>query len=82
MQKNIKNRIKRIKGQVNGIEKMLDEDRSCTDVVNQIQAIRSSLASLGEEIVKHEIDCYLEENDPQQQSNKMKKLLKNLLNKS
>lgn len=36
-------RLRRIEGQVRGIEKMVDEDRYCIDVVTQINAIRAAL---------------------------------------
>jgi CsoR family transcriptional regulator, copper-sensing transcriptional repressor len=40
-------RLNRIAGQVNGIKKMVDEDRYCVDVLNQIAAVRSALDRLG-----------------------------------
>ena len=40
-------RINRIGGQVNGIKKMIDEDRYCVDILNQIAAVRSALDQLG-----------------------------------
>lgn len=36
-------RIRRIEGQVRGIEKMVDEDRYCVDVVTQITAAQAAL---------------------------------------
>ncbi|TLS38015.1 metal-sensitive transcriptional regulator [Pseudalkalibacillus caeni] len=39
----VKNRLKRIEGQVRGIIKMMDEDKDCKDVVSQLSAIRSAL---------------------------------------
>lgn len=36
-------RIKRIEGQVRGVAKMVEEDRYCVDVLNQIAALRSAL---------------------------------------
>ena len=35
-------RMKRISGQVSGIQRMLDEDRYCVDILNQISAVRSA----------------------------------------
>ncbi len=40
-------RINRIAGQVGGIQKMIDEDRYCVDILNQIAAVRSALDQLG-----------------------------------
>jgi len=36
-------RLRRIEGQVRGIEKMVDEDRYCIDVITQISAIQAAL---------------------------------------
>jgi DNA-binding FrmR family transcriptional regulator len=37
------NRLRRVEGQVRGIEKMVDEDRYCVDVVTQIGAVQAAL---------------------------------------
>jgi CsoR family transcriptional regulator, copper-sensing transcriptional repressor len=50
----LKNRIKRARGQIEGIERMLDNDRDCMDIVQQIVAVRSALGKLGVEILKTE----------------------------
>lgn len=39
-------RLSRIKGQVEGVERMILEKRYCPEIVNQIKAIRSALRSL------------------------------------
>jgi DNA-binding FrmR family transcriptional regulator len=36
-------RLRRIEGQVRGIQKMVDEDRYCIDVLTQISAIQAAL---------------------------------------
>jgi DNA-binding FrmR family transcriptional regulator len=41
--KKIKSRVNRIAGQVNGIGRMIDEDRYCVDILSQISAVRSAL---------------------------------------
>jgi DNA-binding FrmR family transcriptional regulator len=45
----LKTRLRRIEGQVRGIERMVDDDRYCIDVVTQISAIQAALdkVSLG-----------------------------------
>ncbi|WP_412540634.1 metal-sensitive transcriptional regulator [Longispora sp. K20-0274] len=40
-------RLRRIEGQVRGIEKMVDEDRYCIDVLTQISAIQAALDKVG-----------------------------------
>jgi DNA-binding FrmR family transcriptional regulator len=37
------NRLRRVEGQVRGIEKMVDDDRYCVDVVTQISAVQAAL---------------------------------------
>src|ERR671930_909372 len=37
------NRLRRIEGQVRGVQRMVDEDRYCIDVVTQISAIQAAL---------------------------------------
>jgi CsoR family transcriptional regulator, copper-sensing transcriptional repressor len=39
----LSNRLKRIEGQVRGVERMVDEDRYCIDVLTQIAAIQAAL---------------------------------------
>lgn len=38
-----KNRIKRLNGQMAGVLKMMEEERSCEEIVTQLSAIRSSV---------------------------------------
>jgi DNA-binding FrmR family transcriptional regulator len=45
--KDLKNRLSRIVGQLNGISKMIEENRYCGDVLTQIAAAESALQSVG-----------------------------------
>jgi len=59
-QKKLVSRVKRIGGQVAGIERMLDEQRYCMDILNQIAAARSALDALGVELLtRHLESCVL-----------------------
>jgi DNA-binding FrmR family transcriptional regulator len=49
--KQLKTRLNRISGQVTGIQRMLDEDRYCVDILHQIAAVRSALDALGIELL-------------------------------
>ena len=40
-------RLRRIEGQIRGIQRMLEEDRVCEDIVTQLMAARSSLDQVG-----------------------------------
>ncbi len=60
--KRLNKRLNIIVGQVKGIQKMLDEDRYCNDILIQISAIDKSLKSLGNEVLKsHLRTCVVEE---------------------
>src|SRR2546428_13992398 len=37
------NRLRRVEGQVRGLERMVDEERYCIDVLTQIQAVQAAL---------------------------------------
>lgn len=53
-------RVRRIAGQVAGIERMIEDDRYCVDVLNQISAVRSALDALGIELLTHHLEsCVL-----------------------
>ena len=53
-------RVKRIAGQVDGIRRMIEEDRYCMNILDQIAAARSALDALGVEILtRHLESCVL-----------------------
>ena len=49
-------RIKKIAGQVHGIERMINEEKSCPDILTQISAIRASLLSLSTLLLENHIN--------------------------
>ena len=53
-------RLKRIEGQVRGIQKMLEEHRDCMDVVTQIQAARAALGRVESEVVRRHVESCVE----------------------
>ncbi len=55
---NLTTRLNRISGQLNGVKKMLDEERYCSDILIQIAAIESALKEVGFIILKdHMLTC-------------------------
>jgi len=48
-------RLKRVEGQVRGIQKMIDEDRYCADIVTQLAAVHEALRSVGRELVRNHL---------------------------
>jgi len=51
----VNNRLKRIEGQVRGIQKMVDEDRYCPDILVQISAINAALKKVGFEVAQRHV---------------------------
>jgi DNA-binding FrmR family transcriptional regulator len=49
------NRLKRIEGQVRGIAKMVEEDRYCVDVLDQVAAVEKALRAVSAELVKNHL---------------------------
>ncbi|QQK76650.1 metal-sensing transcriptional repressor [Salicibibacter cibarius] len=52
----VNNRLKRIEGQVRGIQKMVEDDRYCVDILVQISAIQSALDNVGFAITERHIN--------------------------
>ncbi|MGE3141755.1 MAG: metal-sensitive transcriptional regulator [Hyphomonadaceae bacterium] len=47
--------LKRIEGQVRGVQKMIEEDRYCVDVVTQIEAVRAALAKVEADLLRQHL---------------------------
>ncbi|WP_265570866.1 metal-sensitive transcriptional regulator [Sphingomicrobium nitratireducens] len=47
------NRLKRIEGQVRGIQKMVEDDRYCIDILTQIQAIKAAIGKVESEVLRN-----------------------------
>ncbi len=54
-------RLRRIEGQVKGIQRMLEEDRPCEDVITQIMAARAALDKVALSVMaEHMEECLAE----------------------
>ncbi len=49
--------MKRISGQVAGVQRMIAGDRYCVDILNQISAVRSALDALGIELLTEHVEA-------------------------
>ena len=49
-------RLHRIEGQVRGIERMIDEDRYCVDILTQIAAVRTALEQVGARLLEGHVN--------------------------
>ena len=52
----LKKRLHRIEGQVRGIERMVDEDRYCIDILTQVGAVKTALESLAFELLDDHVN--------------------------
>lgn len=60
--KRLKNRLNRMIGQLNGIGKMLDDNRYCGDVINQVAAVECALKSFAYMVLQEHMEtCVAEE---------------------
>lgn len=61
-EKQLQNRLNRMIGQLNGISRMLEENRYCGDILTQIAAVESALQGFGYIILKEHLEtCVVEE---------------------
>jgi DNA-binding FrmR family transcriptional regulator len=49
--------LRRVEGQLRGIQKMVDEERSCDDVLAQLVAAHAAIGRIGTDILMHEFGC-------------------------
>ncbi|HVV93846.1 MAG TPA: metal-sensitive transcriptional regulator [Hyphomicrobiales bacterium] len=72
-------RLNRIAGQVNGIVRMVEDDRYCIDVVTQIAAVRAALRKVEEEVLRdhvgHCVAHAIESGDADDQRRKVEELM-------
>ena len=52
--RNVK-RLRRIEGQVRGLQKMVEEDRYCADVMVQISSVHEALRAVGRELMRNHL---------------------------
>ena len=61
-QRQLQNRLNRMIGQLNGMKKMLDENRYCGDILIQVAAVESALQSFGYLVLQDHLEtCVVEE---------------------
>jgi DNA-binding FrmR family transcriptional regulator len=48
-------RLRRIEGQVRGLQKMVEEDRYCPDILTQISSVQEALRAAGRELMRNHL---------------------------
>lgn len=75
-------RLRRIKGQVGGVERMVEENRYCIDVVTQVTAIQAALDKVALELLSdHAAHCVVgaKVNEQQERTDELMAAVKRLL---
>ena len=49
------NRLRRIEGQVRGLQKMVSEDRYCADIMTQMSSVQEALRAVGRELMRNHL---------------------------
>ncbi len=80
--KSVALRLRRIEGQVGGLLRMVEDDRYCVDVLTQINAVRSALHKVEEQIlrdhVSHCVAGAFTSGDPVEQRHKVDELVETI----
>ncbi len=53
-ERNLK-RLRRIEGQVRGLQKMVEDDRYCADIMTQISSVSEALRAVGRELMRNHL---------------------------
>lgn len=79
----IKNRVKRMEGQLRGILKMMEEDKDCKDVITQLSAVRSAVdRTMGVIVSSNLVECVVDAEKSGEKTDDLIKEAVNLLVKS
>ncbi|MBE4909463.1 metal-sensitive transcriptional regulator [Bacillus luteolus] len=74
----MKNRVKRMEGQLRGILKMMEDGKDCREVITQLSAVRSAVdRTVGVVVSSNLVECVL---DAEKQGEKTDELIKKAVN--
>ena len=52
-------RLRKVKGQISGLERMIEEDASCSNILIQVSAVRAAIGKIGMLIMQNYMrDCF------------------------
>ena len=69
--------LRRIEGQVRGVQQMIDDKRYCMDIVNQVKAIKSALSRVESKVLeKHLRSCVTQVLNKKEMEEKITELVK------
>jgi len=59
IKKQVQNRLKRIEGQVKGLQKMVEGDKYCIDIITQTSAVRSALSAVEDAMLENHLSTHV-----------------------
>ena len=68
-------RLRRIEGQVRGLQRMVEEQRDCEAVLTQLMAARAALDRVGLLVVEHYVEECLTTSEPQVAQKQVRRIL-------
>ena len=75
-QRALRQRLRKVAGQIGAIERMVDEDTDCAEVLTQVVSARKALKSFAEVLIKqHTESCIAGASDPAEGQRRLKELL-------
>ncbi len=74
-QKALQQRLRKIAGQIKAIERMVDDNTDCSEVLTQVISVRKALKSFAEVIIKqHTASCIAGASDPAEGQRRLREL--------
>lgn len=75
--KKLDNRLKRIEGQIRGLQKMVEDEKYCIDIITQTSAIRSAMKSVEDILLEgHLSSCVVDQIKSGKEKNAVEEILK------
>ncbi len=72
----VKNRLRRISGQIGGIERMVDEERYCIDILTQISAAQAAIDKVALALLdEHTRHCVVGASDAKAREEKTEEMM-------
>jgi CsoR family transcriptional regulator, copper-sensing transcriptional repressor len=68
--------LRRVEGQLRGIQKMVDEGRPCDEVLAQLVAVHAAIGRIGTDVLLNEVGCRVQRDvAPEKELERLEKLL-------
>ena len=61
VRKGVARRLSRVRGQVAGLERMVEDDRYCVDILHQVAAVRAALDGVGKLLLRGHVETCVAE---------------------